>query len=84
MFLAGVPVDDELVLVLAERLRDAGLDYTAEKLETAWELETEVLALSTTARDEILEVLVDCPEGLCELRAVLLQEQAWREREGIS
>jgi hypothetical protein len=43
-----------------------------------------VLALSITARDDILEVLVDCPEGLCELRAVLLKQQVWRDREGIS
>ena len=34
--------------------------------------------------DEILTVLVDCPEGLCELRAVLLKQQERRVREGIS
>jgi hypothetical protein len=30
------------------------------------------------------EVLVECPDGLCELRAVLLKQQAWRDREGIT
>jgi hypothetical protein len=32
-----------------------------------------VLALDIPERDEILELLVDCPDGLCELRAVLLK-----------
>ena len=41
-----------------------------------------MLALSIAHRDDILQVLVDCPEGLCELRAVLLQQQARRDREG--
>jgi hypothetical protein len=42
-----------------------------------------VLALSIAHRDDLLRALVGCPEGLCELRAVLLQQQAWRGREGI-
>ena len=84
MFLAGVPVDDKRVLTLAAKLRDAGLDDTAERLETAYDRETKVLALEVRERDEILTVLVDCPEGLCELRAVLLKQQEWRAREGIS
>ena len=45
MFLAGVPVDDKRVLTLAAKLRDAGLDDTAERLETAYDRETAVLAL---------------------------------------
>ena len=72
------------MLTLAARLNDAGLYETAVRLETAYDLETKVLALSITARDDILQVLVDCPEGLCELRAVLLKQQAWRDREGLS
>ena len=91
MFLAGIPIEDKRVLTLAAKLRDAGLkhrdaglDDTAQRLETAYDRETAVLALSIPARDDILQVLVDCPEGLCELRAVLLKQQAWRDREGIS
>ena len=84
MFLAGVPVEDKLVLTLAARLNEAGLYETAVRLETAYDLETKVLALSIAHRDDILQVLVDCPEGLCELRAVLLKQQEWRVREGIS
>ena len=34
-----------------------------------------MLALDVRDRDEILTVLVDCPEGLCELRAVLLKQE---------
>ena len=78
--LAGIPIDDKRVLTLAAKLRDAGLDDTAERLETAYDQETDVLAFSIAARDDILQVLVDCPEGLCELRAVLLKQQAWRDR----
>jgi hypothetical protein len=84
MFLAGVPVDDKRVLTLAAKLRDVGLDDTAERLETAYDKEVKVLALEIFHRDDILQVLVDCPEGLCELRAVLLKQQAWRDREGIT
>jgi hypothetical protein len=28
-------------------------------------------------------VLDDCPDGLAELRGVLLREHAWRQREGL-
>ena len=31
----------------------------------------------------ILRVLEDCPEELAELRATLLQEHVWRQREGV-
>ena len=85
MFLAGVPVDDKRVLTLAAKLRDAGLDDTAEWLEGAYDKEVKVLALEMFHRDEILQVLVDCPEGeAVQLRAVLLKQQEWRDREGLS
>ena len=84
MLLAGVPVEEKLVLTLAAMLSDAGLYETAVRLETGYDLEIKTLALSVAQRDDLLTVLVDCPEGLCELRAVLLQQQAWRDREGIS
>ena len=84
MFLAGLPVDDKLVLRLAAKLRDAGLAGTAERLENAYDRETRVLALNIRERDEILQALVDCPDELAELRAVLVQQQMWRRLEGIS
>jgi hypothetical protein len=63
--------------------RDAGYDHTAESLETAQERQTKLLGLSIADREVILSVLVDPPEQLCELRAVLLQEHASRQREGF-
>ena len=82
MMLAGVPVPDRLILTLAAKLRDAGLDDTAERLENGYDRETKILALSIGERDDIC-VLVDCDDGLGELRATLLKEQVWRAREGI-
>jgi hypothetical protein len=84
MMLAGVPVPDRLVLILAGKLRDAGLDLTAQRLETAGERETDELTLDVSERDDILKVLAACPPGLGELRAVLLEQQAGRANEGIS
>ena len=80
MFRAGVPVNDKL----ASRLRDAGLDATAERLETAYDRKTMVLPLDISERDDVLQVLVHCDDGLCELRAVLLKQQEWRVREGLA
>ena len=84
MFLAGCPVNDKLVLTIAAKLRDAGIDKTAERLETAYDRETMVLALNIRERDEILDALVDCPDELAELRSVLVQQRIWRGVEGIS
>jgi hypothetical protein len=54
-------------------LRNAGCDDTATRLESGYEHQARLLALWTAERDEILAVLVDCPEGLGELRATLLK-----------
>jgi hypothetical protein len=84
MMLAGLNVADRYVLELAGRLRDASDPITAERLEGAQERQTKLLALDTDEREQILSVLVDCPDGLGELPAVLLQEHAWRLREGMT
>lgn len=83
MMLCGIPIADRYVLELARMLRDAGIDDTAERLETAQERQTKLLGLSIEERERILSVLVDCPKPLAELRAVLLQEHEWRRREGL-
>jgi hypothetical protein len=62
VFLAGIPIDDKRVLTLAAKLRDAGLDDTAERLETAYDRETAVLALAIPARDEILQCSSTAPK----------------------
>jgi hypothetical protein len=41
------------------------------------------VALSIEDRDAVLAVLVKCPNGLLDLRATLLQEEARRHREGL-
>jgi hypothetical protein len=79
----GIPVDDRLVLDLARRLRDADLLATAAVLEDAYDAEPRVAALTITDREAILRVLEDAPEGLAELRGVLLKEHEWRVREGL-
>jgi hypothetical protein len=84
VLLAGVSVPDRLVVILAGSLRDAGLGGTAARLEDAREQGAELLALDLGERDDLMTVLADCPPGLGELRAVLLQQRAWRAREGIN
>jgi hypothetical protein len=83
VYLAGVPVAARLVPRLAERVRDAGFDDTAERLENAYDRETKVLALTTDDRDAILRALADGPAELAELRGVLLRQHEWRRREGL-
>jgi hypothetical protein len=84
MMLAGIAVPDRHVIELARMLRDAGSDDTAARLESGYEHQARLLALSVEERDEILAVLVDCPDGLGELRVTLLQQHEWRRREGIT
>jgi hypothetical protein len=75
MYLAGVQIKDELLLTLASKLNDAGLYETAVRLENAYDLDVKIVALSMRARDDILQVLTDCPKGLRELRAALRQHK---------
>ena len=83
MFLAGIPVADRLVLELARLVDDEHLET---KLRGALGRDVKVLALEFDERDAILAALEDPPAGfeeLEELRATLLQEHAWRRREGL-
>ena len=52
-------------------------------LQTAYDRETIVLALTIPDRESILRALDDPPDGLAELRGVLLREHEWRAREGL-
>ena len=83
MMLAGIPVPDQKVLDLAGLLRDAGFDETAERLENACDAETKLLPLTISEREAILRALDDPPEGLVELRGVLLLEHEARVRDGL-
>ena len=77
--LAGIRVRDQDVLELARLLRDPGFDDVAAKLENGYDRETKVLALTIDDRER----LDDPPDGLAELRGVLLREHEWRVREGL-
>ena len=83
MMLAGIRVADSDVLELTRRVRDAGFEATADRLGEAWTLETKVLALTVDEREAILRALDDPPDGLAELRGVLVREHEWRVQEGL-
>lgn len=80
MFLAGIPIRDELILELARMVDD---DELADRFEDCYRREVKVMALDVPERESILAALDDPPAGLEELRAVLLQERVWRQREGL-
>ena len=83
LFLAGIPVDDKRVLTLAAKLRDAGLDDTAERLETAYDRETAVLALAIPHATTSSRCSSTAPKDSASSAPCLLKQQAWRDREGI-
>ncbi len=83
MQLAGIPVRDVLVLDIALRLRRADYANTADMLEAAVATERQIVALTIHDREAILAVLDDPPDGLAELRSVLVAEHAWRRAEGL-
>jgi hypothetical protein len=80
MHLAGVPIQDDLVLELARLVDDPDL---AERLEQNYGRMTKVLALTIPERETIIPALDDAPAGLEELRAVLLREHVARVRDGL-
>jgi hypothetical protein len=80
MFLAGIPIRDELVLELARLVDDPSL---AERLEDDYGRMTRVLALTIPEREMLIRALDDPPAGLEELRAVLLREHVARVRDGL-
>ena len=81
--LAGIPVPHEDAFTLVRLLGQAGeLDTAAQIAGALTDNEADV-ALSIEDRDAILAVLIECPNGLLDLRATLLEEAAWRLREGL-
>ena len=82
--LAGIPIPDRDVLELVRLLRETGFDGTAGRLEDAYDLQTRVLARTVPEREQILYALDDPPDGLAELRSVLLAEHVGRQRQGLA
>jgi hypothetical protein len=63
------------------RLRES--NAPTETLEDAYDAERRVVALTIADREAVLRVLEDAPDGLAELRGVLLREAEWRRRERL-
>ena len=83
VMLAGLPVPNDRVAELAELARAGGAHDLADRLEGALDDGVALLALTMDERAIILAALEDPPDGLAELRAVLLNEHEWRQREGL-
>ncbi len=81
MFLAGIPIRDELVLEVARLVSDPELNA---KLERAVDRDVSVLALTLEERMAILASLGEHPPpGLGELRATLDRQLEWRRASGL-
>jgi hypothetical protein len=79
VYLAGLPVRDELVLALALLVDDPNL---ASRLEDAYGRCVRVLALTVLERETIIRALDDAPAGLEQLRSALLHTA--RKRDGLA
>ena len=75
MIIAGVTVEDRLILKIAKALPHSVL---ASKLVTAYTLRSSVLNLTTDERRQVLIALVSGPAELQELHDELAQHPAWR------
>ena len=81
MFLAGIPIRDELVLEVAKLVGDLEL---GAKLERAVERDVSVLALTLEERHAICDSLgAHAPPGLGDLRTPLQQQLEWRRASGL-
>ena len=80
MFLAGIPIRDDLILALATLVDE---DDLADRLEDCYRRGVDVMALEIHERETIIRSLDDPAAGLEELRVVLVAEHTWRQREGI-
>jgi hypothetical protein len=85
VFRCGIPIPDRDYLDIARRLRAAGFDDEAERLEDALRNEITVLRLEITEREAILRALADCPDVvLAERRARILRDVAWSRQHGLA
>ena len=80
MYLAGIPIRGQLVVEIISLVDD---DDLATKLDVALNRGVKAVDLEIGERETILGVLDDAPEGLSELRAVLLRERESRRRAAL-
>lgn len=83
MMLAGLPVTAAAVEELAALVRNAGGDDLADRLARAIDDGVRLLSLSIAERAILLIALEDAPEALSDLRAVLVNDLAWRVEEEL-
>jgi hypothetical protein len=77
--LAGIPVAAEIVRELAGLVDEPATSTLRDGLDAG----RAAIALTIVEREQILRALEDCPNGLAELRGVLVREHEWRVREGL-
>lgn len=83
MILAGIPVAERYIVDLTGRLRDAGFDDTAARLEAAQERQTRLLALSIAERTRSSPCSSTARTASQSSAPMLIQEAVWRDREGL-
>lgn len=81
--LAGIPLRPRRRRRSRRLVRAAGAGDLADRLDRALADDVKILALTIADRSVCLFVLNDPPDGLAELRAVLLNEYEWRQRERL-
>ena len=69
MIIAGVRLNDNDVIALAEKLRECGFVGEAGRLEAAYQTDASLFHLSADDQRAVLTVLEDCPAALTNLRA---------------
>lgn len=75
LFLAGIPVRDDLILELARLVDD---DALATRLEDCYGRDVKLMVLDIPERETIIRALEDPPPGLEELRGVPVAEHVSR------
>jgi hypothetical protein len=84
MRLAGLDIMDDCLLGLVARLRRAGFQHQADTIEGALVSAQPDVSLTIPDRVALVAVLEDAPEGLAELRGVLLEEHVGHVRDGLA
>ena len=83
MRLAGLDITDDCTLELVRRLRRAEFGHQADTIEGALVSGQAEVSLTLADRLAVLTVLEQPPDGLAQLRGVLLSEHEWARREGL-